>query len=98
LCFAPLRLKRYHFYDDPICDCSIAFGAQFFDVQQARNCFPEISAVEHFIARARRSGGSRISQDYEAGRRSNGADDHFLLSRFSRQSSLSWNPNHASSI
>jgi len=27
--FAPLRLKPYHLYDDPICNRSIASGAEF---------------------------------------------------------------------
>jgi hypothetical protein len=63
LCFARLRLKPYHFYDDPICDYSIASGAQLFDVQEARNRFPKLSAVEHVIAHTRCPCTIGISQD-----------------------------------
>ena len=84
----------YHLYDDPICNCSIAFGTEFFDVQKARNRFPERSR-RLFITRHgcgdRHAGGSGISQDQEAGCRSNGADDYFLLSSFGRQGPLSGN-------
>ena len=95
-----MRLKPYHFYDDPICNCSIAAGAELFDVQKERNCFPEPSARGRLIASAGcrdlwrqswRRTGSDPTQDYEAGGRSNGADDYFLLSSFGRQGPLSGN-------
>src|SRR5438094_53265 len=66
-------LKRYHFYDDPICNCSIAPGTELFAVQKERNCFPEPSACRRLIASAGchngrryprcRAGGGVVSQD-----------------------------------
>ena len=64
LCFARLRLIRYHSYDDPIRNPSITAGPQFFDVQKATDCCRKTAICgQRFLRdgwRNRRPGGSDL--------------------------------------
>jgi len=83
LCFAPLRLIPYRFYDDPIRNSSIAAGIELFDVQKATARYRKAAAGGNLVTRCgcnrRRAGGSGVSKDYQAGGRSNGTDAYLLL-------------------
>jgi hypothetical protein len=85
-------------YDNPICDSPFASGAEPFDVQEAGKCLPEFAAGERIITNA----GSRchpgrggISENYQAGCRSNSPGNYFLLSPFGGQDPLSRDRDHA---
>ena len=93
LCFAPLRLIAYHFYDDPIRNPSITAGTEFFDVQKATSRYGKAATCGQRCSCSGcsdgRSGGGGNSQDQEASGRSNRSGPHFLLPSAGRQDPLS---------